>query len=178
MGRSGCSLSWLAVYCQLLISLTAWANALFDIHLGKFNDSHISIWLSAAHAAAPGSRVPQSQLTLSAAGGLLGRTQSSASHSPRLQAPGLGRGKSKPVRLLPSSLHSPQISLTAGLCHAKPLPAPAPLGAQAHHRAARNPTTVSSGPHCEGAMSMAVKELKALTKMHTDAFLTVDSYGF
>ncbi len=53
MGRSGCSLSWLAVYCQLLISHTAPTNALFNIHLGKFDDSHISIWLSAAHAPTP-----------------------------------------------------------------------------------------------------------------------------
>ena len=54
-GRSGCSLSWLAVYCQLLISHTAPANALFNIHLGKFDDSHISIWLSAAQAPTPSS---------------------------------------------------------------------------------------------------------------------------
>ena len=53
MGRSGWSLSWLAVYCQLLISHTAPANALFNIHLGKFYDSHISICLSAAHTPTP-----------------------------------------------------------------------------------------------------------------------------
>eukprot|EP00064_Thunnus_orientalis_P007151 superscaffoldBa00000780_g7170 len=115
MGRSGWSLSWLAVYCQLLISHTAPANALFNIHLGKFYDSHISICLSAAHTPTPQLHSPQSQPVLSAAGGLLGRTQSSASRSPSLQAPGLGRGKSKPAWLLPSSLRSPQISLTAGL---------------------------------------------------------------
>lgn len=50
--------------------------------------------------------------------------QSSASLSPSLQAPGLGRGKSKPAWRLPSSLRSPQISLTAGLCRAKPLATP------------------------------------------------------
>lgn len=87
MGRSGCSLSWLAVYCQLLISQTAPTNALFNIHLGKFEDSHISIWLSAAHAPTPCSTA---HLVHCAAGGLLGHTQSSASHSPSLQAPGLG----------------------------------------------------------------------------------------
>lgn len=41
------------------------------------------------------------------------------------------------------------------------LPLIHPLGAQAHHRAAWNPTTVSSGPHCEGAMRIAGRELKA-----------------
>lgn len=64
------------------------------------------------------------QPVLSAARGLLGRTQSSGSRSPSLQALGLGRGKSKPPWRLPSSLRSPQISLTAGLCRAKPPPAP------------------------------------------------------
>ena len=54
-GRSGCSLSWLAVYCQLLISHTAPAYAPFNIHRGKFDDSHISIWLSAARAPTPSS---------------------------------------------------------------------------------------------------------------------------
>lgn len=121
MGRSGCSLSCLAVYCQLLISQTAPTNALFNIHLGKFNNSHISIWLSAAHTPTPCSTA---QLVLCAAGGLLGLTQSSASHSPSLQAPGLRRGKSKLAWLLPSFLRSPQIRLTAGVCHAKPPPPP------------------------------------------------------
>lgn len=120
-GRSGCSLFWLAADCQILISQTAPTTALFNIHLGKFDDSHISIWLSAAHGPTPSFTT---QLVLSAAGGLLGRTQSSASHSPSLQAPELGRGKSKPAWLLPSSLRSPQISLTAGICRAKPPPPP------------------------------------------------------
>ncbi len=122
MGRSGCSLSWLAVYCQLLISHTAPTNALFNIHLGKFDDSHISIWLSAAHAPTPCSTARGPSLFSLPPG--VCSTQSSASRSPSLQALGLGRGKSKPAWRLPSSLRSPQISLTAGLCRAKPPPAP------------------------------------------------------
>lgn len=121
LGRSGCSLSWFAFDCQLLISHTASANALFNILRGKFDDSHDSIWLSAAHAPTP---CLQSQPVLSTTRGMLGCTQSSAAHSPSLQALGLARGKSKPAWRLPSSLRSPQISLTAGLCRAKPPPAP------------------------------------------------------
>lgn len=66
---------------------------------------------------------PQSQPVLSAARGLLGRTQSSASHSPSLQASGLGRGKSKPA-LAPSIFptltsnqpHSGVVSCQASAC--------------------------------------------------------------
>lgn len=57
-------------------------------------------------------------------------------------------------------------------CQASAFPEPHfvhPMGAQAHHRAA---TTVSSGPHCEGAMSISVRGLKAPdSKIHPDAFL-------
>lgn len=128
MGRSGCSLSWLAVDCQPLISHTAPANALFNIHLGKFNDSHISIWLSAAHP--PPLPIPSR----------------STAHSPSLFSPppgvcwdapraqhltvpasrprGWGGANQSLLWRPPSSLRSPQISLTAGSCRAKPPPAP------------------------------------------------------
>lgn len=121
--RSGCSLSWLAVYCRRLISHTASANALFNIHLGKFDDSHISIWLSAAYAPAPCSTTRGPSLLSLPPGVFWDAPRASASHSPSLQAPGLGRGKSQPAWLLSLSLRSPQISLTAGLCRAKPPPA-------------------------------------------------------
>lgn len=107
-------------------------NALFSIHRGKFNDSHVSIWMLAAHTP---TLCLQSQPVLSATRSMLGCTQCSAARSPSLQAPGLGRGKSKPAWRLPSSLRSPQISLTAGLCRAKPPPAPSyPLFTQWGHR--------------------------------------------
>lgn len=90
-GRSGCSLSWLAVYCQLLISHTEPANALFNIHLGKFDDSHISIWLSAARAPTPSSAGP-------AAPACSLRRRGSAGTYPelsisQLQPPGPGAGE-------------------------------------------------------------------------------------
>lgn len=105
--RSGCSLSWLVVYCKLLISHTAPANALFNIHLGKFDDSHISIWLSAAYAPPPPptpcSNSPAvAACSLCAAGGLRGRTQSSASRHPLPPGPGGGEGQIKAC-LAPSS---------------------------------------------------------------------------
>jgi len=124
MGRSGCSLSWLAVYCQQLISHTAPANALFNIHLGKFDDSHISIWLSAAYVPTPCSTARSSSLFSPPPGVHWDAPRAQHLTPTSLQAPGLGRGKSKPAWRLPSSLRSPQISLTAGLYHAKPPPAP------------------------------------------------------
>lgn len=129
-------------------------------------------------------RSPRSQPALSAAGGLLGRTQSLSISQSQPPGPGAGEGQIKAC-LAPSCFpaltsnqpHSRVVSCQASAC--PELPLIHPLGAQAHHRAARNPTTISSGPHCEGAMSIAVRALKAPTvKRHTDAFLTTDSYGF
>ena len=144
-GRSGCSLSWLAVYCQRLISHTAPANALFNIHPGKFDESHVSIWLSAN---APNPPFPSSSSSaapvrspspLTAAGGLLGR---SASCTSSLLALGLGRGESKPAWLLPifpvltsNQPHSRDVSCQASGCPSLP-PLLHPLGAQAHRRVA------------------------------------------
>ncbi|KAK5878137.1 hypothetical protein CesoFtcFv8_025574 [Champsocephalus esox] len=123
MGRSGCSLSWLAVYCQQLISHTAPANALFNIHLGKFDDSHISMWLSAAYVPNPLLHSPQFQPVLSAARGPLGRTQSSASHTNQPPGPGAGEGQIKAC-LAPSFFpaltsnqpHSGVVSWQASAC--------------------------------------------------------------
>lgn len=86
--------------------------------------------------------------------------------------PGAGEGQIKAclapfsfLALTSNQPHSRVVSCQASAC--PKLPLIHPLGAQAHRRAARNPTTISSGPHCEGAMSIAVRELKALTVKST-----------
>lgn len=54
--------------------------------------------------------------------------------------------------------HSGVVSCLASACPSPPFIHP--MGAQAHHRAA---TIVSSGSHCEEAMTILVSELKVLT---------------
>lgn len=122
MGRSGCSLSWLAVDCQPLISHTAPANALFNIHLGKFNDSHISIWLSAAHPP-PSPSPPAPQPTVPACSL---RRQGSAGTHPELsisqsQPPGLGAGEGQ-IKACFGALHLPYAHLKSASQRGRVMP--------------------------------------------------------
>lgn len=94
---------------------------LFNIYHSKFDNSHISIWQLTNTELRP---IAPSPFFFYATRGLLEGTHRSATQSLCFQGPWAGEGQIK-ASLAPSIFPcSPQISLTAGSCRAKPPPSP------------------------------------------------------
>lgn len=102
---------------QVIISPTP--HVLCNIHLGKFDNSHVSISRSTARTEIHRTMAHSPSLFFLTPG-VCGDELSSSQH--QLLGPGTGEGQIKDS--LAFSIRSPQISLTAGLCRAKPPSAP------------------------------------------------------
>lgn len=145
MGRSGCSLSWLAVYWRRLISHAALANALLNIHLGKFRRiPRLNLALRSPRPNPPARR-PRGPSPLSLPPGVCWDAPR-AKHLPIPASRPRGAGEGQIKGCMPPSSFP---ALTSNQSHSRVVPCQAaacpqlprirPLGARAHHRAAPKP---------------------------------------